>query len=146
MLGRHARLEIAAAAGLLLAGGANPSHVAEHKRLRARESFRINAESPEQFRQFVGRMRSLADNVSRSAGVTLSSRAMLANSPLSRSHSSRISRRWSSQLPNLSIILLTMEDDVLMARSWLAGANMVACSQLVIAMDQMGMEGVLSHF
>src|SRR5579863_3545929 len=61
MLGRHARLEIAAAAGLLLAGGANPSHVAEHKRLRARESFRINAESPEQFRQFVGRMRSLAD-------------------------------------------------------------------------------------
>jgi hypothetical protein len=39
-----------------------------------------------------------------------------------------------------------MEDDVLMARSWLAGANMVACSQPVIAMDQMGMEGVLSHF
>ena len=32
MLGRHARLEIAAAAGLLWAGGANPSNVAEHKK------------------------------------------------------------------------------------------------------------------
>lgn len=41
----YTRVEVAAAAGLLLAGGANTSHVAEHKRLGARESLRINAES-----------------------------------------------------------------------------------------------------
>jgi hypothetical protein len=59
MLSGHAGLEIAAAPGLLLACGANASHVTEHERLRARESLLIDAESLQQFRQFVGRMRSL---------------------------------------------------------------------------------------
>ena len=41
--------------------GPNVLHVAQHQRLRARESFCVDAENPKQFRQFVRGMRTLPD-------------------------------------------------------------------------------------
>jgi hypothetical protein len=49
VLSGHACVEIAAAPDLLLACGANASHVAEHKRLRARESLLIYVKSLNSF-------------------------------------------------------------------------------------------------
>ena len=61
MLGGGAGGEIAVALRLLMAQGTDALHVAQHQRLRARESLCVDAENPKQFRQFVRGMRTLPD-------------------------------------------------------------------------------------
>ena len=63
MLGRGAGGEIAVALALVVAQGADALHVAQHQRLGARQSLLVDAERLEQFRQFIGRMRSLTDQL-----------------------------------------------------------------------------------